>query len=177
MGYLGKLILATHRLWKVAQSPINLITLLSTFNSRFMFVSCHRQIVQLFINGPTPASIKFIFCSFQATFDRTNQLTSDGFKLGWLQWKTNLLTTRPPQPSPTKIQNLFFTPFFAKNGPFPASFFFFLFSSFQYTVDSKQMFHLNKTCRWLDSNCGPLVSVAAALPTEPHNHCPFFTPF
>ena len=159
MGYLGKLILATHRLWKVAQSPINLITLLSTFNSRFMFVSCHRQIVQLFINGPTPASIKFIFCSFQATFDRTNQLTSDGFKLGWLQWKTNLLTTRPPQPSPTKIQN------------------FFLFSSFQYTVDSKQMFHLNKICRWMDSNRGPLVSVAAALPTEPHNHCPFFTPF
>ena len=33
---------------------------------------------------------------------------------------------------------------FLKNGPFPASFF--LFSSFQYTVDSKQMFeHLPMT--------------------------------
>ena len=27
-------------------------------------------------------------------------------------------------------------------------------------------------CRWLDSNRGPLVSEATALPTEPHNHCP-----
>ena len=45
-----------------------------------------------------------------------------------------------------------------------------LFSSFQYTVDSKQMF--NKLCRWLDSNRGPLVLKATALPTEPHNHCP-----
>ena len=26
-------------------------------------------------------------------------------------------------------------------------------------------------CRWLDSNRRPLVSEAAALPTEPHNHC------
>ena len=26
-------------------------------------------------------------------------------------------------------------------------------------------------CRWLDSNRGPLVSEATALPTEPHNHC------
>ena len=31
---------------------------------------------------------------------------------------------------------------FYKNGPFPASFS--LFSSFQYTVDSKQMFNINK---------------------------------
>ena len=30
---------------------------------------------------------------------------------------------------------------FLKNGPFPASFS--LFSSFQYTVDSKQMFNIN----------------------------------
>ena len=40
-----------------------------------------------------------------------------------------------------------------------------LFLSFQYTVDSKQMF--NKFCRWLDSNRGPLVSEATTLPTEP----------
>ena len=42
-----------------------------------------------------------------------------------------------------KDQNssLFFF-FFFKNGPFPASFP--LFSSFQYTVDSKQMFYINK---------------------------------
>ena len=32
--------------------------------------------------------------------------------------------------------------FFLKNGPFPASFS--LFSSFQYTVDSKQMFDIKK---------------------------------
>ena len=59
---------------------------------------------------------------------------------------------------------------FFKNGPFPVSFSLFL--SFQYTVDSKQMF--NKFCRWLDSNRRPLVSEVTALPTEPHNHCPFF---
>ena len=41
-----------------------------------------------------------------------------------------------------------------------------LFSSFQYTVDRKQMFNIN-FCRWLDSNRGPLVSEATALPTEP----------
>ena len=43
-----------------------------------------------------------------------------------------------------------------------------LFLSFQYTVDSKQMFnkYLN-FCRWLYSNCGPLVSEATTLPTEP----------
>ena len=54
---------------------------------------------------------------------------------------------------------------FLKNGPFLASF---LFSSFQYTVDTKQMFnnYIN-FCRWLDLNCGPLVSEATALPTEP----------
>ena len=55
--------------------------------------------------------------------------------------------------------------FFKKNWPFPASFFFI--SSFQYTVDSKQMFNINKFCQWLDSNRGPLVSEATALPTEP----------
>ena len=32
-------------------------------------------------------------------------------------------------------------------------------------VDSKQVF--NKFSRWLDSNSGPLVSEAMALPTEP----------
>ena len=31
----------------------------------------------------------------------------------------------------------------------------------------------NKFCRWLESNRGPLVSEATALPTEPHNHCPY----
>ena len=34
------------------------------------------------------------------------------------------------------------------------------------TVDSRQMFHI-KVCRWLDLNCGPPVSEATALPTEP----------
>ena len=55
---------------------------------------------------------------------------------------------------------------FFLNGPFPASFSLFL--SFQYTVDSKQMFNINiNFCRWLDSNRRPLVSDATALPTEP----------
>ena len=31
--------------------------------------------------------------------------------------------------------------------------------------------------RWLDSNRGPLVSEAIALPTEPHNHCPIIKLF
>ena len=43
-----------------------------------------------------------------------------------------------------------------------------LFSSFQYTVDSKQMFNINLNfCQWLDSNRGPLESEATALPPEP----------
>ena len=50
-----------------------------------------------------------------------------------------------------------------KNGPFPASFFF-IFRLFN-TVNSKQMFEI-QVCRWLDSNRGPLVSEATALPTE-----------
>ena len=57
---------------------------------------------------------------------------------------------------------------FFKNGLFPASFSF-LFSSFQYNT-----IHLTvnnncstKICRCLDSNRGPLVSEATALPTEP----------
>ena len=46
--------------------------------------------------------------------------------------------------------------------------FFFTFSS-EYTIDSTQMFHIN-SCRWPDSNRGPWVSEATALPIEPHNH-------
>ena len=42
----------------------------------------------------------------------------------------------------TKVKTLALRVFFKKNGPFPASFS--LFSSFQYTVDSKQMFYINK---------------------------------
>ena len=53
---------------------------------------------------------------------------------------------------------------FFKNGPFAASF---LFSSFLQTVNSKWMF--NKSCRWLDSNQGPLVLEATALPTAPQS--------
>ena len=45
---------------------------------------------------------------------------------------------------------------------------FFFISSFQNTVDSKQMFNLNiNPCRWLDSNRGPPVLEATAQPTEP----------
>ena len=36
------------------------------------------------------------------------------------------------------------------------------------------MFNIN-FCRWLDSNRGPLVLEATALPTEPHNHCPGYS--
>ena len=43
--------------------------------------------------------------------------------------------------------------------------FFSLFSSFPQTVNRKYWF--NKSCRWLDSNCRPLVSEATAQPTEP----------
>ena len=60
-----------------------------------------------------------------------------------------------------------------KNGPYLASFS--LFSSFQSTVDSKQMFSINiNPCRWLDSNRGPLVSEGTALPTEPQPLTPVF---
>ena len=53
--------------------------------------------------------------------------------------------------------------FFFKKWAIPGLFFiyFHLFN----TVDNKQM--LNKFCRWLESNRGPLVSKATALPTEP----------
>ena len=66
----------------------------------------------------------------------------------------------------------FFPSLFLKNEPFPVSFS--LFSSFQYIVDSKQMFNINFFCQSLNSNCGPLVLDATTLPTEPHNHCPSF---
>ena len=43
-----------------------------------------------------------------------------------------------------------------------------LFLSFQHTVDSKQMFNIYiNFCQLLDSNRGPLVLEATALPTEP----------
>ena len=41
----------------------------------------------------------------------------------------------------------------------------FLYLRLFFTVNSKQMFYL-KVCQWLDSNHGPLVSEATALPTE-----------
>ena len=53
--------------------------------------------------------------------------------------------------------------FFLKMGHFRPLFS--LFSSFLQTVNRKHMF--NKSCRWLDSNPGPLVSEATALPTAP----------
>ena len=68
--------------------------------------------------------------------------------------------------TPVKMTIAQTTLVFLKNGPFPSSFSLFL--SFQYTVDSKQIF--NKYiyfCQWLDSNRGPLVLEATALPTEP----------
>ena len=48
-----------------------------------------------------------------------------------------------------------------KNGPYPASFLYFC-------LFNTQLFNINvKPCRWLDLNCGPLVSEATALPTDP----------
>ena len=47
---------------------------------------------------------------------------------------------------------------FFYNGPFPASFSFLFIFSISIS---------NKLCRWLDSNCWPLVSEATAQPTEP----------
>ena len=57
----------------------------------------------------------------------------------------------------------FFT--FFKKWTIPCLFFFIL--SFQYTVDSEQMFNIKKFGQILDSNLGPLVSKATPLPTEP----------
>ena len=50
---------------------------------------------------------------------------------------------------------------FLKNGPFPAPFSFFVFST-QLTVNVQ-----NKRCQWLDSNRRPLELETIALPTEP----------
>ena len=55
--------------------------------------------------------------------------------------------------------------FFIKIGQCPATFS--LFSSFQQLTVN--MFII-KSCQWLDSNRGPLVSEATALPTEPQPH-------
>ena len=51
---------------------------------------------------------------------------------------------------------------FFKNGLFTASFRYFCLSN---TVDGKQKFFI-KVFQWLDSNSGPLVSEATALPSE-----------
>ena len=57
-----------------------------------------------------------------------------------------------------------------KNGSVPASFsFIFVFFYKQLTVNK-----INKSCRWLDSNTGPLVLEATALPTAP-NHSEIVT--
>ena len=62
-----------------------------------------------------------------------------------------------------KIFVCFSLEIFVKNCPFPDSFSYFCFFSVQLTVHNVQY----KFCRWLDSNLGPLVSEATALPTEP----------
>ena len=48
------------------------------------------------------------------------------------------------------------------NGPFPASF-----SLFRLFYKQLTVYSFNKSCRWLDSNPGPLVAEATALPTVP----------
>ena len=53
--------------------------------------------------------------------------------------------------------------FFYKNRQFPAYFYFRRFN----TVDRKQMGLYIKVCQLLDSNRGPLVLEATALPIEP----------
>ena len=62
----------------------------------------------------------------------------------------------------TRLYLITFNCFYAKKA-IPGLFF--LYFRLFNTVDSKQMF--NKFCRWLDSNRGPLVLEATALPTEP----------
>ena len=58
-----------------------------------------------------------------------------------------------------------FMNFFLKKWVIPGLFY--LFSSFRYTVDSKQRFNINIFfCRWLDSNRVLLVMEATALPTD-----------
>ena len=59
------------------------------------------------------------------------------------------------------LQSFFF--FFLKSGPFPASFLFIFVFSIQLIINKCSI----KFCRWLESNRGPLVSKASALPTEP----------
>ena len=56
------------------------------------------------------------------------------------------------------------------NGPFPA--YFSLFLSFQRTVDSKQMFNINKFLPITGFEPQTSGIGSTALPTEPHNQCP-----
>ena len=79
--------------------------------------------------------------------------------LKWLVWNSNCRGIK------VTIQGLNYDQrsVFFLNGPFPASFSLFL--SFLQTVNSKKMF--NKSCQWLDSNLGPLILEATALPTAP----------
>ena len=62
--------------------------------------------------------------------------------------------------------------FFVKKmgNPRPLFLYFRLFNT-QLTVNKCSIYIYIIFCRWLDSNRGPLVSEATALPTEPH-HCP-----
>ena len=64
--------------------------------------------------------------TYWATYSRLDRIRRSS--LSWILWINHLI-------------NLCFHCFFL-NGPFPASFS--LFSSFRYTVDSKQMFNINK---------------------------------
>ena len=56
--------------------------------------------------------------------------------------------------------------FFLKSGPFPASLFIFVFS-IQLIINKLTNKCSIKFCQWLESNHGPLILQATALPTEP----------
>ena len=61
---------------------------------------------------------------------------------------------------------------FLKSGPFPASFSFIFVFSIQLIINKCSI----KFCRWLESNRGPLVLKATALPTAPQP-LPYFDSF
>ena len=62
-----------------------------------------------------------------------------------------------------QIKKLLSKFFFLKSGPFPASFSFIFVFSIQLIINKCSI----KFCRWLESNHGPLVLKATALPTAP----------
>ena len=157
-------------------------TLLRLWNCKIIEIVHKRLYTNLFDIGPLQVFISF-YQRAQCLDDSVFVAFSGFHSWADLQWSTSwpgTTTTRSPARKSTSFASSTFSrirkphslsrPFswdtwvrkYYKNGPFPTSFYLFIFDFLtQLTVNVQFKF-----CRWLDSYRGPLESEASALPTE-----------